>query len=245
MLKLKRFSHIVGLLILLGGFVLLSPTSGEAKKPKHKDLQKEFSAQHDAIQRGLDEASGQHDAIQRGLDESSGQHDTIQRAIDELNTGGEDAGNHTLRSDTVLPAADRFVVLADFFFAAVLDLETGVVWQQSPLTNTHEWGSARFKCTGSEVGDRKGWRLPSVHELNSLVDPGGISGSIMLPKGHPFGGIQGGIGNSSFWSATTSAGSPTNAWIVSITAGVATVISKEKEQEVWCVRGGHNDGSQY
>ena len=129
MLKLKRFSHIVGLLILLGGFVLLSPTSGEAKKPKHKDLQKEFSAQHDAIQRGLDEASGQHDAIQRGLDESSGQHDTIQRAIDELNTGGEDAGNHTLRSDTVLPAADRFVVLADFFFAAVLDLETGVVWQ--------------------------------------------------------------------------------------------------------------------
>src|SRR6266581_4918373 len=55
--------------------------------------------------------------------------------------------------------------------AAVRDNETGLVWEQSPATTTHTWAAARFQCTDRTVGGRKGWRLPSVHELASLVDP--------------------------------------------------------------------------
>ena len=57
---------------------------------------------------------------------------------------------------------------------------------------------------------RRGWRLPSVHELASLVDPTNPGGDPDLPAGHPFSNVQ----SSRYWSATTNADNPTNAWFV-------------------------------
>src|SRR5713101_5028569 len=68
----------------------------------------------------------------------------------------------------------RFTVLTNFSSAAVLDRETGLVWEQSPATTTHTWSAARSQCADRTVGGRKGWRLPSVHELASLVDPNNV-----------------------------------------------------------------------
>ena len=107
----------------------------------------------------------------------------------------------------------RFVVLTNWNSEAVLDKETGLVWERSPLTTTHTWIDARFQCTGRTTGNRKGWRLPSVHELTSLVNPTQVSPA--LPPGNPFTNIQT-AGFTGYWSATTNAESPTDAGFVEL-----------------------------
>ena len=135
----------------------------------------------------------------------------------------------------------RFTVLSDFGGLAVRDNETGLVWERSPLTTIHPWdlssgltNSAITQCTNRTTGGRKGWRLPSVHELASLVDPANSNPS--LPTGHPFTNIQSGF----YWSASTSAGDPTLAWRVAFFNGDVNGSSKAGTNHAWCVRGGMN-----
>ncbi len=90
--------------------------------------------------------------------------------------------------DQTLPVAERFVLVMGG--AAVLDKNTGLVWEQSPLTTTHTWSSALFQCIRRGVGGQMGWRLPSIPELASLVVPGSPAGGPDLPAGHPFSNVQ-------------------------------------------------------
>jgi hypothetical protein len=75
------------------------------------------------------------------------------------------ATNYTLRWDQALPAAQRFVVLAAFNNEAVLDKNTGLVWEKSPQTTTNTWLGACHDCLNKTIGGQKGWRLPSIPEL--------------------------------------------------------------------------------
>ena len=78
--------------------------------------------------------------------------------------------------DQQLPAATRFIVLSNWSSAAVLDRETGLVWEKSPLspsggeTGRRTWLSAQNRCNTLNLGNRKGWRLPTLQELASLID---------------------------------------------------------------------------
>jgi len=139
---------------------------------------------------------------------------------------------HTLRWDQNLPAAQRFVILAAFNNEAVLDRETGLVWEQSPAIAPDNWAAIRIQCTSRTTGGRKGWRLPSVVELMSLIDPSVTSGP-SLPPGHPFVGIQ-----TVFWSATSDGAFPTNAFIMVFNGGGVGGGPKTDALLVWCVRGG-------
>ena len=141
-------------------------------------------------------------------------------------------------------AADlRFVVLTNWGSAAVLDKETGLVWERSPYQGALTWIDARSHCTNDvTVGQRKGWRLPSVHELNSLVDPYEVDAPT-LPPGHPFLNIALGDG---YWSETTVAGVFANVWIVQFFDDgsgfkVAYLKSSAPYPLAWCVRGGNNE----
>jgi Protein of unknown function (DUF1566) len=136
--------------------------------------------------------------------------------------------------DQTLPSATRFIVLSNFNSQAVLDRETGLVWERSPQTTAEGWSSARFTCANKTVGNRKGWRLPSMPELASLIDPTQLRPA--LPLLHPFTNVL----PASYWSATTSAEVPTNAWFVDVYFDDVSNNVKTTSRQVWCVRGGMN-----
>ena len=118
---------------------------------------------------------------------------------------------HLKSWSNVIPVARRFVVLADFQNAAVLDRETGLVWEHAPSTAQSNWSDSTYACVNRFFGGRRGWRLPSVVELASLMDP-----SLPTPfiPTSVFPDFQ--LGH--YWSATTSAGNPNNAWSFDFTA---------------------------
>lgn len=50
----------------------------------------------------------------------------------------------------------RFKVLHNFNNEAVLDNETGLVWEQAPVNEDRYWAEALAYCFNKEVGERKG-----------------------------------------------------------------------------------------
>ena len=135
---------------------------------------------------------------------------------------------------------NRFVVLTDWSSAAVLDKETGLVWERTPeLINLNfSWFDARSHCLARQTGNHKGWRLPSIHELASLLDP--LRTNPALPAGHPF--VIALPLNTSYWSATTNAAIDTQVWAVSLVNGVVgeDAFKAGSQARAWCVRGGMN-----
>ncbi|HYB99178.1 MAG TPA: DUF1566 domain-containing protein [Candidatus Limnocylindrales bacterium] len=134
--------------------------------------------------------------------------------------------------DTVKPPQARFKVLPAFAGEAVVDRETGLVWE---LT----WnGSATFRaalrqCALSTVGGRAGWRLPAVEELTSLVDP--TQTAPALPPGHPFASVS--ISND-YWTANEEELDTSMAVTVSFNVFGVDSASKTSSRPFVCVRGG-------
>jgi hypothetical protein len=129
-----------------------------------------------------------------------------------------------------LATCPRFVVLSGMASDAVLDRETGLVWERSPSAATTIFGLVGSACNNKAVGNRKGWRVPAVQELASLIDP---SGPLSLPPGHPFENIN---GNLFYWTATSV--NTVFAWAVSFDLGAVSGLSRTAQAPVWCVRGG-------
>jgi hypothetical protein len=81
-----------------------------------------------------------------------------------------------------------------------------------------------------------GWRLPTIQELASLVDPAATTRPV-IPAGNPFANVQPRI----YWSATTAAQDTYNAWIVDFFNGLANGVNGKVDTPslyyAWCVRG--------
>jgi len=142
--------------------------------------------------------------------------------------------------DKIPLATNRFRVLPEFNGEAVLDRETQLVWERSPSTTFVTWNEARSNCISNKsVGGRKGWRLPSIPELASLLDPN--ESNPVLPTGHPFMTVQ----SANYWSAATAADDTAYAWGVNFGNGDVHIIYKSFSPlpfgiHAWCVRGGMN-----
>jgi hypothetical protein len=141
------------------------------------------------------------------------------------------------RWDTKINDPSRFKVLSEFNNEAVLDRETGLVWEKSPLTSAvSAQGQAIQLCMASNTGGRGGWRLPSIQELRSLVDPTVGPPGPALPAGHPFTNVQVG-GLVGYWSMTNF--SSDQAWLmVTSVGGPRITLKMDNTVFQWCVRGG-------
>ena len=161
---------------------------------------------------------------------------------------------------TILPASERFVLVMGG--VAVLDRETGLVWQREPWTHplfrTVSWASASVNCFSLVLGGRMGWRLPKLEELSSLLDPTTGEAGQFLPSGHPFVQISMDAVSPGYWTSTT-AGAGQKVMVrpgLSVGAGcssppcvgslfyVGQGSDETTAQAWWCVRGGHGHDGQ-
>ena len=90
-------------------------------------------------------------------------------------------------------------------------------------------------CTARTTGGRKGWRLPSIPELASLIDPSVAPPGPTLPPGHPFLTVQ----SAFYWSASTVAVNPASAWVVHFLNGnvIYGTVKTQPPPRLVCARG--------
>ncbi len=129
-----------------------------------------------------------------------------------------------------LPDSERFVDALDG--NAVLDEVTGLVWDKLPSSTLFSWIDAIEHCYSRAVDYRKGWRLPTVEQLSTLLDDS--QSPPTLPTEHPFKDVQ----SSFYWSTTTDAIGIDIAWGVSFLNGQPFSNTKTRTGYVWCVRSG-------
>lgn len=124
-----------------------------------------------------------------------------------------------------LPAAVRFQPVFDG--TAILDRETGLVWQRTPSTSAASQLSAT--CFNANTGGRRGWRMPTYHEIASLAVDGQTP---PLPSDHPFT-----LGASpAFWSQTPYG---TSNYLVAHFTSSALFVTQQAPTDsyrMWCVR---------
>jgi len=115
---------------------------------------------------------------------------------------------------------------------AVLDRLTGLCWRRSAdLADGPEyWGMALEAVAGlNREYPGRNWRLPSINELDSLVDCSAYGPA--LPPGHPFADVT-----DVYWSSTTSEFEPDWAWALYLTKGAVGVGRKNYARfSVWAV----------
>ena len=130
---------------------------------------------------------------------------------------------------TAATAASAAVPAGRYTFPAtgtVLDTKTKLTWQQAPATGTFSWASAKTYCAAQVP---VGWRLPTVKELETLVDDSRV-GPAIDPTAFPA------TPSSAFWSSSTVAGQPGLAWEVIFYYGNTDTGDATHPFNVRCVR---------
>jgi len=126
---------------------------------------------------------------------------------------------------------------------AVLDKQTGLTWARNAdlAGGTKTWQEAIEFCQNLEIGNRKGWRLPTKEELIAILDTS--QSHPALPVGHPFNNLKTSSNTSSgfnvYWTATISEANSDKAYNISLTAGMVMDELKLFDFVVWPVLDGN------
>lgn len=115
----------------------------------------------------------------------------------------------------------------------VVDRLTGLCWQRNAGLSGAlvDWGEALLSVRNLAARQpKKGWRLPNINELETLVDCSRHSPA--LPGEAPFTDVQSG-----YWSSTTSSFEPDWAWALYMDKGAVGVGQKTgRHFHAWAVR---------
>ena len=121
----------------------------------------------------------------------------------------------------------RYTIPGD---GTVHDNQTGLVWQQTlgDNPNGETWSAAASYCSALGLSGG-GWRVPSMKELQTLVDETVGSPSIDTTA-FPNAPV------SVFWTSSPLAGNPSVAWLVSFNDGSTVSSGVSSTFRVRCVR---------
>ena len=117
---------------------------------------------------------------------------------------------------------------------AVLDKQTGLIWARDTRFDNKSvplQKAVKF-CQNFELGNRKGWRLPTRDELITLLDTSNSSPA--FPDGHPF-KIRKGEGGAGYWTSTEYEGDSDYAWRIETNAGKVYESHKLMDAGIWPV----------
>ncbi|MCP4755786.1 MAG: DUF1566 domain-containing protein [Proteobacteria bacterium] len=116
----------------------------------------------------------------------------------------------------------------------ITDNVTKLLWQEEDDDIQMTWADAEVYCADQHLGGYSGWRLPNIKEMLTIIDFG-VSNPAMDQSIFP------GVDEASYWSSTTSAGNPDNAWNIYTGGGSTNDYwgGKTNTFYVRCVRGGN------
>lgn len=110
----------------------------------------------------------------------------------------------------------------------VYDKQTELRWLRTINGNMYTWSDAQMYCTNLNL-DGIMWRLPSMKELQTIVDETRVSPAIdqmVFPATAP----------AAFWTSSMTADSQSDAWYVNFADGAATQnASQANTYRVRCV----------
>jgi hypothetical protein len=131
----------------------------------------------------------------------------------------------------------RFIVLSNWNGEAVLDRETGLVWERYVGENLLPFAEAEAACNNRVVGNRQGWRLPTHPELRTLIDPAAVP---PIPPGHPFVNVHTEFFPPfvpTYWTTTPSKTLPPFLQAVTFAVvGASNLVNPTGTTRLWCVR---------
>jgi uncharacterized protein DUF1566 len=109
----------------------------------------------------------------------------------------------------------------------VTDTKTKLAWQRRATLTTYDWTEAKSYCQNLSLAGR-GWRLPTVKELLTIIDYSRATAPFADPDAFP-------AAPSEVWSSSPVAGAPFVAWIV-LDLGVTIQGPTTDASFVRCVR---------
>jgi hypothetical protein len=122
----------------------------------------------------------------------------------------------------------RYTVSTD----TVLDTVTTLTWQRNAPATTYSWANAGAYCASLNLSGT-GWRLPTVKELQSLVDISAYGPAIDTVA---FPSTFSSTPSTYCWSSSPSAYSSWDAWVVYVSSGATDFSSMTNTGHVRCVR---------
>lgn len=145
-----------------------------------------------------------------------------------------DSGQTTSFTDIVGEDSDTLVNPRSYTVngdGTVTDNVTLLLWQQQDDGQVRPWQEAKGYCQALNLGGFDDWWLPTVAELESIVDRGRVAPAV---DSAAFPGTQAGGG---YWSSTVHAEYPSVAWYLSFHLGSVFETYQSKSYYVRCVRG--------
>ena len=121
-------------------------------------------------------------------------------------------------ADANAPAGRYVVTAGGTGHGTVQDTKTGLIWQQTVTSTSaaYNWAGAKTYCASTAVSTSlggTGWRLPTLKELQTIVDYTQATAPIIDSTAFPSTPASG------FWSSSPLAGSSSNAWFVHFSNG--------------------------